>query len=77
MPRLLPHHFLDNPHEGSFMLAQTGAALRLRVGLTRVTPGIAVSWTLLVMVAVRRITLAVTMRWLVVLPPIWNSLGDC
>ncbi len=41
------------------------------------TLGIAISWTLLVMVAVRRSTLPVTTTWLVVFLPFWDSLGDC
>ena len=45
-----------------------------RVGVTRVTQRTAVSWTLLVMVAVKRGTLAVTTRWLVVFLPFWVSL---
>ena len=45
--------------------------------MTRVTQRTAVSWNLLVMVAVKRGTLAVTTRWLVVLPPFWVSLGIC
>jgi len=57
--------------------APCSSALRLRVGVTRVTLGIAVSWTLLVMVAVTRSNQPVTTRWLVMLPPYWNSLGDC
>ena len=59
------------------MPASHSSALCLRVGVTRVTLRTAVSWTLLVMVAVRQSTLAVKTRWLVVLPPYWNSLGDC
>jgi len=77
VPGLLLHHLLHVPHGGAFVPAPSSSALRLRVGVTRVTLGIAVSWTLLVMVAVRRITLAVATRWLVVLPPFWDSLGDC
>ena len=77
VPGLLLHHHLDIIDRGASLPAPSSSALRLRVGVTRVTLGIAVSWTLLVMVAVRRITLAVTTRWLVVLPPFWDSLGDC
>ena len=77
VPGLLHHHHMDVIDKRAFVPAPSSSAMRLRVGVTRVTLGIAVSWTLLVMVAVRRITLAVTTRWLVVLPPLWDSLGDC
>ncbi len=77
MPGLLLHHLLDIPHGGAFVSAPSSSALRLRVGVTRVTLGIAVSWTLLVMVAVTRGNKPVATRLLMVLPPFWNSLGDC
>jgi hypothetical protein len=75
VPGLLLHHLLDVPHGGVFVPAPSSSPLCLRVGVTRVTLRTAVSWNLLVMVAVRRGTLAVTTRWLVVLLPFWDSLG--
>ena len=71
----------DVSDKGALVPAPSSSALRLRVGVTRVTLGIAVSWTLLVMVVVRvavtRSNQPVTTRWLVMLPPFWNSLEDC
>ena len=72
---------MDVLDRGASVPALTSSALRPRVGVTRVTLGIAVSWTLLVMVVVRvavtRSNQPVTTRWLVMFPPFWNSLEDC
>ena len=51
----------DVSDKGALVPAPSTSALCLLVGVTRVTLRTDVSWTLLVMVAVRRITLAVTM----------------
>ena len=77
VPGLLLHHQLHNLHEGVFVPVPSSSALGLRVGVTRVTPRTTVSWTLLEMVIVTSGSLAVRMRWLVVLPPFWASLGIC
>ena len=63
----MPRHVLD---KGAFVPAPHSSALCLRVGVTRVTLRTAVSWTLLVKVAVRQSTLVMS-------PPYWNSLEDC
>ena len=68
---------MDILDRGATVPALTSSALRLRVGVTRVTQRTTVSWTLLVMVAVTRSNQPMTTRWLVMLPPFWNSLGDC
>ena len=49
---LLLHHHLDNLYGGASVPNPNSSVLWLRVGVTRVTLGIAVSWTLLVTVAV-------------------------